>query len=80
MKPETQHVASEIIQRAAENPKVGMAISGAAIGSGSGVVEPVIGLGANEIAVWVGIAVGIVSLYNQIMIAVRSRQKDKVTK
>ncbi len=73
MKPETQHVASEVIQKIAENPKGGMGVSGLLGWAGWN-------LDANDFALWLGIALAAVSLYNQVMVAVRSRQKDKITK
>lgn len=71
MKSENSQIAHEVIQKVAENPKVGMFVGGGVTASGWQ-------FDANDFAVWLGIAVAAVSLYNQIMVAIRSRQKSKI--
>ncbi len=66
MKAESQEVANQIIQKVAENPKLGMAVGGVTAGWS---------FTANDVALYLGIAVAAVSLYNQLMVAIRSRRK-----
>lgn len=78
MKPETTHLIHEGLTKIAENPKVGLGAAGFAGTAASEVAQPLIGITANEFAVYIGIAVAAVSLYNQIMVAIRSHRDNKL--
>jgi hypothetical protein len=78
VKPEDGQIFHEVIQRTVENPKVGLGAAGFVSTAATEVAEPLIGITANDFALWLGIAVAAVSLYNQIMVAIRSHRKSKI--
>lgn len=42
------------------------------------VVAIVGGISANDVAIWLGIVIGVFSLYNQIMVTIRTRRDKRI--
>lgn len=70
MKPENAQIVHDVVQKVVESPKIGMVTGGSVAAMGWQFT-------ASDLAVWIGIAVAAVSLYNQIMVAIRSHRAAK---
>ena len=69
--PHTKHeIAQEIMNQAISSPKTNAAIGASVVAVG--------GVSSNDIAIWLGIIIGVFSLYNQVMVAIRSRRDKKL--
>lgn len=69
MRHEAQEVAQKIVQEISTNPKVAAAVGGASSATGY--------MNSNDLYYWLGVALVVVSLYNQIMQAIRTRRDRK---
>lgn len=72
MKPESKEIAQAIIQSAADNPKVN--------GSIGVLVAFLGGISADQVALYLGITLTSVCIYNQIMVAIKASRELKKTK
>lgn len=73
MKDGAQEIASELIKQVAENPKTGMLLGSSAVGASMTVT-------INDVAMYAGLVLVAISIYNQVMIAIRSHRKNKKNK
>ena len=69
MKHEASEIAQKIVQEVSTNPKVAAALGGASSATGY--------FNSNDLYYWLGVALVAVSLYNQVMQAIRTRQDRK---
>lgn len=76
MNEETKEIAITVTKEIANSPKVN-AFFGSCFAFFAAFWEAITGLTADRVAIYIGIAVALVSLYNQIMIAIRSRRDSK---
>jgi hypothetical protein len=76
MNEDAKEIAITVTKEIANSPKIN-ALFGSCFAFFAAFWEAITGVTADRAAIYIGIAVALVSLYNQVMIAIRSHRKDK---